>query len=409
MREGVLSKVGRIPVLDGLRGIAVIWVVAFHFVVLREGDTWVDALHGIPALDALVRNGYLGVDLFFLLSGFLLALPWFAHADAGLPPPSTAAFYLRRARRILPAYYVQLALLFLVALPLLLGRSYWRKDLYVYLWNGVAHGLFLQGTTPLTSGSMAINGALWTLPVEVQFYLLLPLAAPLFVRAPRRMLAAAIALSLAWQWAAAHDLAPLVGLELRLGAHWRWAEATIREMLAAQLPAFLGHFALGIFLARAWLARRDAAASTAAPLAAAAGAALLAVSIAGLVPLPPEHVRLVPSVALTLLFYAALASRAKIVAHGLGRGPLAMAGRISYSAYLCHLPILVVWNTRPSIFPGWLSLPGYALAILTVSWISWRWIEQPFLRGGRAGAPARLAPALSGATDPDAPATGIPR
>jgi peptidoglycan/LPS O-acetylase OafA/YrhL len=117
----------------------------------------------------------------------------------------------------------------------------------------------------------------------------------------------------------------------------------------------------------------------------------------------------VPSVALTLLFYAALASRAKIVAHWLGRGPLAMAGRISYSAYLCHLPILVVWNTRPSIFPGWLSLPGYALAILTVSWISWRWIEQPFLRGGRAGAPAKLAPALSGATDPDAPATGIPR
>jgi len=406
MRDGVRAEVGDIPVLDGLRGLAVIWVALFHFVVLRAGDTWVDALHGMPALDALVRSGYLGVDLFFLLSGFLLALPWIAHANAGLPPPSTAAFYVRRARRILPAYYVQLALAFLVALPLLLGVGYWRKDLYVYLWNGVAHALFLQGTSPLTSGSMGVNGALWTLPIEVQFYLLLPFAMPLFIRAPRRTLAAAIAASLAWQWAAAHDLGPLVALELRLGAHWRWTEATVREMLAAQLPAFLGHFALGVFLGRAWLAHRGACARMGAPLAAVTGAALLAVSIAGLVPLPLEHVRLVPSLALALLFHAAVASTGKTAARILGGGPLALAGRISYSAYLCHLPILAVWNTRPSIFPGWLSLPGYAMTVFTVSWISWRWIEQPFLRA----APRPKAPApFSGAAEADSPATGIPR
>ena len=406
MRDGVRAEVGDIPVLDGLRGLAVIWVALFHFVVLRAGDTWVDALHGMPALDALVRSGYLGVDLFFLLSGFLLALPWIAHANAGLPPPSTAAFYVRRARRILPAYYVQLALAFLVALPLLLGVGYWRKDLYVYLWNGVAHALFLQGTSPLTSGSMGVNGALWTLPIEVQFYLLLPFAMPLFIRAPRRTLAAAIAASLAWQWAAAHDLGPLVALELRLGAHWRWTEATVREMLAAQLPAFLGHFALGIFLGRAWLAQRGARARMGAPLAAMAGAALLAASIAGLVPLPLEHVRLVPSLALALLFHAAVASTGKTATRILGGGPLALAGRISYSAYLCHLPILAVWNTRPSIFPGWLSLPGYAMTVFTVSWISWRWIEQPFLRA----APRPKAPApFSGAAEADSPATGIPR
>ena len=406
MRDGVRAEVGDIPVLDGLRGLAVIWVVAFHFVGLREGDKWVGALHAVPALDALVRNGYLGVDLFFLLSGFLLALPWIAHANEGLPPPSTAAFYVRRARRILPAYYVQLACLYLVALPLVLGLAYWRKDLYVYLWNGVAHGLFLQGTSPLTSGSMGVNGALWTLPIEVQFYVLLPLAMPLFLRAPWRTLAAAIAVSLAWQWAAAHDLAPLVALELRLGAHWRWPEATVRELLSAQLPAFLGHFALGIFLGRAWLARRGPRARMGAPLAALAGAALLAVSIAGHVPLPPEHVRLVPSVALALLFYAAVASTGKTAALLLGRGPLAFAGRISYSAYLCHLPILTVWDTRPSVFAGWLSLPCYALVVVTVSWISWRWIEQPFLRA--APRPKR-APSFSAAAEADSPATGIPR
>ena len=70
---------------------------------------------------------------------------------------------------------------------------------------------------------------------------------------------------------------------------------------------------------------------------------------------------------------------------------------------------VAVWNTRPSIFAGWLSLPGYALVVFTVSWISWRWIEQPFLRAGIAAPRAPLVPPLSDATDADSPAPGIPR
>jgi len=68
-----------------------------------------------------------------------------------------------------------------------------------------------------------------------------------------------------------------------------------------------------------------------------------------------------------------------------------------------------VWSIHPSIFAGWLSLPGFALVVFAVSWISWRWIEQPFLREGRAARRETTASVLSDATDPDSPATGIPR
>src|SRR6185312_9895436 len=195
MREGVRTEIGTIPAIDGLRGVAVLWVVAFHYVVVRSlagiRDPWIEALARAPLVDTLARSGYLGVDLFFLISGFLLAAPWFVHARAGIAPPSVPRFYARRVRRIVPAYYLQLVFLFALVLPLLHGRKYWRSDVYVDLWNAAAHALFLQNSSPLTSGSLGANGALWTLAVEAQFYLVLPLVMPCFVRAPWRSLAAA--------------------------------------------------------------------------------------------------------------------------------------------------------------------------------------------------------------------------
>jgi peptidoglycan/LPS O-acetylase OafA/YrhL len=207
-----------------------------------------------------------------------------------------------------PAYYVQLAALFLVVLPLLHGWTYWRSDLYVYALNAFAHGVLVHNLFPLTSASMGVNGALWTLGVEAQFYLLLPVFAPLFVRRPAAMLAISIAIALGWRLCAGSDF------------------------LRAQLPSYLGHFALGIVLGRAWLERR----ASPSPLARIAGATL-------------------------------------------GRGPLAFVGRVSYSAYLYHLPLLLLWN-RYAAVPPTLSLPLYLAVLLAVSWISWRYVEQRFHR-----------------------------
>lgn len=312
MTGDVRSEVGYIAPVEGLRGIAVLLVIFFHCTVLREGrfdDPWIAAIATVEAINRIVHHGYLGVDLFFVISGFLLALPWFVHAREGRPPPSVAGFYRRRFRRIAPAYYLQLAALFVVVLPLLHDAGYWRSDLYVYAWNGVAHALFAHNLFPLTSASMGVNGALWTLGVEAQFYLLLPLAAPHFVRRPILMLAGCLAIALAWRGLARDDF------------------------LRAQLPAYLGHFALGIVLGRAWLERPAR-------------------------PTPFSRV-------------------ARLI---LGRGPLAFAGRVSYSAYLYHLPLLLLWN-RFAPLPGGLSLPLYLAALFLLSSLSWRYVEQRFHPG----------------------------
>ena len=382
MRE----EIGTIAPIDGLRGLAVLWVVAFHLVVMRSAagiaDPWIEALARTPTLDAIARNGYLGVDLFFLLSGFLLAAPWFMHARAGIAPPAASGFYLRRVRRIVPAYYLQLVFLFALVLPLLHGRKYWRSDLYVDLWNAAAHALFLQNTSPLTSGSLGANGALWTLAVEAQFYLLLPLAAPFFVRAPWRSFAAAAALALAWQWGAAHGLQGWVRTGLAWGAHWAWSEANVRDVLAIQLPAFAAHLALGMALAGAWVRSRGAPLRALARIALAALAiALLAAQLGGRVPLPKEHARMVPMLALALFLWLAVTAKHGFAARVLGGGALAFAGRVSYSAYLYHVPLLLLWDADARGRGGWLALPAYLAALASIAWISWRYVERPFLEG----------------------------
>lgn len=382
---GVRAEAGSIPPLDGLRGIAVLWVIAFHYCALRDaaGDPWVEALRAWPLVEAVLRNGYLGVDLFFLISGFLLTLPWLLRVRAGETAPATLPFYRRRLRRIVPAYYLQMVLLFVLVLPLLRGADYWRRDLYVLAWNGVAHAGFIHNTSPLTSGSMAVNGALWTLAVEAQFYLLLPLLAPLFVRASALATFAAFALALAWQWGARHDLEPIIGAYLAAGTHWAWPESVIRGLLLTQLPSYLGHFALGSLLGRAWLAWRERERTPRQRDALITMGAVAAATLVGLlgsrVAVWGEQTWLLTTIALGALLLAAALGTGFLASAVLGRGPLAFAGRVSYSAYLYHLPVLLVfihfWNG-----PHAVMLPTYLAIVTLVAWLSWRFVEQPFLR-----------------------------
>ena len=108
--ESVRSEIGNIRAIEGLRGVAVLWVVVFHYVVVRSEhfrDPFIDWIDASYPPQVVVRYGFLGVDLFFLIPGFLLVLPWFKHAAEGRDRPSARTFYWRRVRRIVPAYYVQ--------------------------------------------------------------------------------------------------------------------------------------------------------------------------------------------------------------------------------------------------------------------------------------------------------------
>jgi peptidoglycan/LPS O-acetylase OafA/YrhL len=386
--EGVRAEIGDIRAIEGLRGVAVLWVVLFHYLVLREGkfaDPLIDAIIAFRPLHVLIRNGYLGVDLFFLITGFLLTLPWFKHALEGKPAPSIREFYRRRVRRIVPAYYVQLAFLAIVCLPVLMSWRFVKAELAFVIANLVAHATFLHYTSPLTSASLTINGALWTLAIEFQYYLLLPFIAPLFVRWPRSTFAAFVTAALAWRYGSAHGFEPLVDFYKMLSAHWNTPEARLRALISTQLPGYLAHFAVGILCGRAWLAKRVRRPGAIPAAALAVATALSCLALFGFLAagrdLAGEHTWLLFPILMGAAMFCAVSCQPKWGDRLLGAPPIAWAGKVSYSTYLYHVPLLLLFNKLLPAADGWLAFPFWFSVLMGVSWASHRFVELPFMRG----------------------------
>ena len=164
-----MEKRTRIPELDGLRALMIFVVSWYHI----WQQSWLQPFIGKTSLDFLVRSGYVWVDGTVLLSAFLLFLPYADSMLNGAPVPDTRAFYYRRARRILPSYYfILLLVLFGVALPwgLYSSAPFMVKDLVTHLTFTFTHFYDTYMTTQLGAAS-------WTLAIEVQAYVLFPLAA----------------------------------------------------------------------------------------------------------------------------------------------------------------------------------------------------------------------------------------
>src|SRR5260370_6186502 len=119
-------------------------------------------------VSTLAYAGDSGVILFFLLAGFLLFLPYAKALLFQSPWPSFYRYYLRRIFRILPGYYVALLSLILMFHPEFLYSNHW-DDLWLFLTFGMGHLL-----------ADKLNGPFWTLAIEFQFYLLLPIVVWLF-------------------------------------------------------------------------------------------------------------------------------------------------------------------------------------------------------------------------------------
>lgn len=168
-----------IPEVDGIRFLAIALVVAFHLddYVGRKAVTTDLGAGGIEFAGRYLGNGNRGVQLFFVLSGFILALPFAGHFLAGRTRPSTRAYYLRRVTRLEPPYLVAMCGLAVAAVILgTLGLPQAARHLGASLVYG--HNLIFG--TP-----SRINGVAWTLEVEVQFYVLAPLLARVFTIASR--------------------------------------------------------------------------------------------------------------------------------------------------------------------------------------------------------------------------------
>lgn len=150
-----------------------IWQQSWLNPVLKIGSFRLD-------FNPVVRTGYMAVDLLLMLSGFLLFLPYARAMLEHDSFPRIGEYYQKRAARILPSYlFCIFVILFGFALP---GGEYGTAE---HLWTDLlAHLTFTHNLFPLSYQSTRLNGVLWTLAVEVQFYLIAPLVCRAFAKCP---------------------------------------------------------------------------------------------------------------------------------------------------------------------------------------------------------------------------------
>lgn len=170
------TKTRPLAAADVLRVAAIGLVAWYHFWQQSWLDPGFHALGSYVNLQQMVRNGYLMVDVMLALSGFLLALPHARARRDGLAAPSPQAFYQKRFWRIVPSYALAVLLvLFLYAIPQGLYSSAGEMAVDV-----LAHFTFTHNLIPDLLFSTPLLGVLWTVGVEVQFYILFPLIARLY-------------------------------------------------------------------------------------------------------------------------------------------------------------------------------------------------------------------------------------
>jgi peptidoglycan/LPS O-acetylase OafA/YrhL len=156
------------PALDGLRGIAILMVVTFHLL----GGLYGQVSLPLKVLLLLPHYGNLGVPIFFCLSGFLVSLPFWKQWQAGthhLPH----GYFWKRAIRIIPPYYLSILLVTAAGVFLHHQRQYLMSAFY-----------WMIGIDPYVHDPIDFNGPYWSLIIEIQFYLLLPLLFWAFRRVP---------------------------------------------------------------------------------------------------------------------------------------------------------------------------------------------------------------------------------
>ncbi|CAO3376766.1 acyltransferase family protein [Azospirillum argentinense] len=330
------------PDIDGLRAVSILAVLLFH------------------AKFPLFSGGYVGVDVFFVISGYLIGSIVLHDAQRGRF--SLADFYVRRIRRILPALFAALAVTALLALFLLSPQ-----ELKSFSQNLAATTLFSSNIVYYLKSGYFENAAemnpllhTWSLGVEQQFYIVFPLV--LLVLLPyRRPVWIAVLLTAA-------------------AASFALSVALVRDHPAAAfylLPPRLWELVLGALLA--FGAVPDFRRRPARELAATLGAALILVSLFALSEATafPGYAALLPCLGAALLIHAGR-SGPTAVGTVLTLRPMVFVGLISYSMYIWHWPLMVFARFHKGRDLSTKETLVLLAIIAAVSVLSWRLIEVPF-------------------------------
>lgn len=175
---------------DGLRGIAIGWVIFYHSWLFSFVGPSIGCCGHSFDLGAFARTGYLGVDLFFFISGFCLFHPHVRALMRGSRLPTLAYFFTQRARKILPSYVIALVV------AACLTRTYFST--VGEWWQAIGvHLAFIHNVWPDWFGQA--NSVFWSLAIEVQFYLAFPLIAWAMRRYPIQTLATLVVVGQAFR------------------------------------------------------------------------------------------------------------------------------------------------------------------------------------------------------------------
>jgi peptidoglycan/LPS O-acetylase OafA/YrhL len=343
MENTVGASSRRIPQLDAIRGLAIL-VVIFH----NQRDQF-PALH----LQRVFADGWMGVDLFFVLSGFLITG---ILLDSKGSAEYFKDFYARRCLRIWPLYYALLAFMF-VAVPMLRGSE--RHVVFERSSPWWAYPLFLQNfLVAVPTNAKGALGVTWSLAVEEQFYLVWPWVIRYCSRARLRQIAL---------WVVC--LSPA----LRLGLTFE--HVVIYSNLFCRLDGLMlgALLALAVrspeFVAAKYLRLAWACLVTMLPLAfvtEALGARWLTFSLS--------------AVASAALVYLALFSTQEWFRRIFTNRFMVFTGTISYGLYLLHkIPFDAAQAFHLDSY-AWLMMPVLLLACYALATLSWKILEQPFLR-----------------------------
>ena len=341
--------------IDGLRALAILPVIFFH----AGFDTF--------------SGGFVGVDVFFVISGYLITSIILAEKQAGTF--SLINFYERRARRILPALFFVMAVSIPFAWLWLLPN-----DIRDFSQSLVAVSVFASNILFLRESGYFDTAAelkplmhTWSLAVEEQFYVLFPLFLLLAWRLGKRwvigLLVAIAIISLAVaQWgafnkpAATFFLLPTRGWELLIGAFVAFycsAVKTTAENVASNNIIYQAGSAIGL--------------------------AMILYSVFAFdknTPFPSLYA-LVPTIGTALVILVAYPQTA--IGALLGNKAFVGIGLISYSAYLWHQPLFAFARHRALTEPSVLVLLFLSFAAFLLAYFNWRFVEQPFRKRERVG------------------------
>lgn len=341
------------PEIDGLRAIAVIAVILFHA--------------GLKTF----KGGFIGVDIFFVISGYLIASTILTDLQRG--HFSLIQFYERRARRILPALFLVMAVSFGLAwmwlrpddmqdfAQSLVAVSYFVSNIWYWLeanyWEAASELKPLLHT--------------WTLAIEAQFYLLFP-----------------VLLLLIWRWCRAWLVYLLIGIGIGSFAIAQWGAYTFPQATFYLFPSRLWELLLGavigIFLINqkpsyhpkfSYETTNDYVVRE---LAGVIGLGLIGVSILRLdetVPFPSVFA-LGPTLGTAMIL--AFASPQTLVGRLLSTPLFVNIGLLSYGAYLWHHPLFAFARHTSLTRPAPILILGLALLSFYLAYLTWRYVELPF-------------------------------